>query len=521
VQHDWHIGGYEQGWLEGRAVRIAIYTIAALAAGGTMYLIAGRRFRPLLGRRPYIAIAVASGALFVASESYAVASAFKNPADASMLITSLQPVFIFVTVAIIMIVSLAPRLLISSALPRSRTVLLAASAIAVIVLCAAVCRSLEPGDLSHRQVTVPAYYPMTAAAQATTVATWLAFPLVGVLVFVCAGGLSRRAPRALSYAAIVSALSIWCIGPNLSFLSIPVAALLALITIPFIALRPHRDVADLAAQDASSIPTQAQMFADAEIRADVAQAARTQRRLRDDFVGGTITREEYDAKNTGLQHFINENGSSETIDANRLRGSMFAAFPLAEPFRAATRASIIGVAFGLIWLALGFDQLRSVVSGTQIPAVALAGYALGGLLANAVAAFVFVLFLPFFRSSMATTKGLLLGAAVLAAMLPIELIAENPKTAVLESAMMLLFFPVVGAVFDISVLVHYASRMSFSRLLSFAGFGSFATIGTVLATAVVTAVTGQLKDVTGQLINGAMPTSAHVQQASKPGSGGP
>jgi hypothetical protein len=41
----------------------------------------------------------------------------------------------------------------------------------------------------------------------------------------------------------------------------------------------------------------------------------------------------------------------------------------------------------------------------------------------------------------------------------------------------------------------------------------------VLATAVVTAVTVQLKDMTGQLISSSIPTSAHVQQASKPGGG--
>jgi hypothetical protein len=520
VRDTWHVGWGNQG-AAGLAIRFSIYAMVTAVALAIAYLLAGRRFRPMLGTRPYVAIVIVFGTLFLAREQLVLSLMMGDAEEADALAVSLSPVASFIASAIVTIVFLAPRLFVRAALHRSQTAVWSGALVAFFVLCAAFVHRDLVVDRSHGEFPVPMSNAVSATIGAGEAASWLALPLVGLLLFVFARGLDARSPRTMSYAAIVATLALWCVGLNSTFLSVPVPALLAFVTIPLIALRPRRETEELCEQHLKDPPTQDELFLDAELQSDIAAARRTQRRLRDDFTGGTITRADYEAKNADLQSFIDEKASGDPVHAaNSLRGSMFTSFPLAEPLRAARRAGVIGVVIGAVFLLLGFDQIRTILSETAVPGIKFVGLVGSTLVGSAVAAFAFVLLLPYFRGSMATTKGILLGIAALVATLPVTLMSPDPKRAVIDAASTLLFFPVVGAIFDVSALAHYANRMSLPRLLSFAGLGSFATVGTVFATAIVTALTGQLKDVTGQLVKSAIPISGSIQpgSAAAPGS---
>jgi hypothetical protein len=504
---------YSTGFAPYAASATILFVPVLAAAAACLAAITRRRAGRRRDLRPWVVL-VATMTLFHATALFERAAA--QPAGSilvSTVFSALSTLVAFAVASAILLLALRPKTLASYALAGMRWAPLAAAAIvAFVVIAAAVCRIVLP--VVGRPFASTNAVAASFGAGADVVG--LAMPIVGLLALVCGFGLSLGSPRRMHWWTIVLLIAVWCIGLNDTVLTVPLPALLALLTVPLIALRPAAECAVIANAKMVAAGDRDALFELALRRTDVDAAQQTVRRLQDKYLSADLTGDQLAAQCAELERFSRFHlDELKKNDPDGIVSSLFTSFPMVAPLAAARQAGIVGAVIGAITVAVGFaDLVRSSLTASQ-PLLQLGETVAQAVARSAVAAFVFVLFLPYFRGSAATAKGLLLGIAALLAALPSLLSTDVPQQAIVDAATGALFFPIVGAVFDVMALRRHATELSLARIFGLAGLGNFAAIGTVLASAIITAVTGQLQHVAGSLVSGALHTPTSITEPQK------
>jgi hypothetical protein len=484
----------------------------ALVAIGLVYILAGRTERPMIGTRPAVAIATMFLLEYVAFR-YETALA-QSPPNPAWLGESFLSLATFALASAIGLIAFAPRLLVLAAHWNARWARAAyVAGVLAVVLSAALWRPLYPGDASHYRLPIAFGEPYAAGFEVLSNVVIVALPIIGLLALICAARGQRPSIRGTTFAGIVVLLALWCIGLDGPAPSFP-PALIALASIPLFALRPRAACEALSQHLLPLGSTSDSLFKEAALRADLDVATRSLRQLRERFLGGELDFATYNTRSLELTQFIaNESRGLSPALPQAGATTMFAAFTLQDPIRSARQASYVGALLSAVTAFVGFDALKGSLSVSSLSVLVILAWSLHLIARGAVAAFVFVYFLPYLRGGMATTKGLFLSIAFVLAIAPTALLLETWEHALATLITAALFFPVVGAVLDTIGLVQHAESVSMMRLFSFANFRTLAAIGTVLITAIASTVTGQLSQAAATFVGVAVHAPAAVGNA--------
>jgi hypothetical protein len=519
--------------------------LVVLVASGVTYALAGRRWANALGRRPALTIV-----LLVAIESVALtlgayqATAGAKPAD---VLASLAPIVYFLVAAPIALIGLAPRRLILAARLKATTARYVWALGVIVLIVSVTIRHGAPIDPSRLSLFLPYPQPAEAGFEVVDGLLVLLFQAFGVLAFLCGGGLDRDAPQSLPRAGIVALLAMWSVGFDLEAGGVPVAALLSLVTIPLVALRPARECQAIAA--ACGARSGDVLVKESFLRSDIETGLRSMRRLEESFLGGELALDDYENRVAELARVIRRkhrqlgNGIRDLIridiiEAERALAeleeaagpsgagslqselarrelheliaarrreletagskaladipTLFHSMPLGWPIRIARQGAAAGALLAAIAVLAGLDTVFGSLTQFALPGYLSIAVILHALARGAVAAFVFVLFLPYFRGTLATVKGLVFSAAIVAAAAPVLVLFEAPADARASLLVAVLFFPLVGVTIDAATIVRHLESLSLNRVFGFAQLGGFAAIGTVVAGSIASALTGEL-----------------------------
>lgn len=476
-----------------------VVAVLAIMAIGCVYALATRNERALVGARPAVAIATLFLLEYLAFR-YEVALE-QSPADGAWIGDSFLSLATLVLATAVGLIALAPRLLVLAAQLNARWArILYGACVLAVVLSAALWRPLYPGDAAHFLLPIAVGEPYEAGFEVLRNVFIVALPIVGLLALICASRGRRYTTRRVTFGGIIVLLALWCAGLDGPVPVVP-PALLALATIPLFALR-SRAVCNLLSQHLRPLgPTSETLFKEAALRADLDVATRTLRQLRERFLAGDLDFATYNTRSLELTQFMVEESRGLTPITPEIGATtMFAAFTLRDPIRSARQAAYIGAFLSTVTAFVGFDALKGTLSVSSLSIMFLLAWILHAIARGAVAAFVFVYFLPYLRGGMATTKGLFLGFAFVVAIAPTALLLETWEHAVATLITAALFFPVVGAVLDTIGLVQHAESVSMMRLFSFANFRTIAAISGVLIGAIANAVTGGLSQAAASFV---------------------
>jgi hypothetical protein len=348
-------------------------------------------------------------------------------------------------------------------------------------------------------------FPGRSALAVITFADVLVPALFLFLVLVMGRGLDPRAPRDLSRRAVGFFLTITSIGVAQVVLGWPIATLAGLIVIPLIALRSPVEMARLARARVTPAGDDDPAFDLAVLRADVQTACDTRRKLQEQFVGGAITQTDRDTKLADLTRFIDESRAHLCEhDQNDLLSSLFTSHPFAHPLASARSGAVAGAVLGTIIVAIGLPGVIAQNSSAPLLLLEVLAVIVVTILRYAIAAAAFVLFLPYFRGTTATTKGVMFALAlIVASIIPFSL-HMTVREAFLTAAPAVFFFPLIGAIFDALALRRHAEVLSLPQIFGLAGLGNFAAIGTVFASAIVSAATGELQHAASTMLSAAL-----------------
>jgi hypothetical protein len=348
-------------------------------------------------------------------------------------------------------------------------------------------------------------YPGQSATSLIAIAASVVPGLFGFIAFILGRGLDPRAPRNVAPWAVTVLLTLSSIGVTLD-LGVPLATFAGLLFIPLIALRSSGEIRRLGkARVVANGPDDDPSFDLAVLRADVASACSTLRKLQENFVTGTISRSDHDAKAADLQNFIDDSRRQlSERDKDDLLSSLFTSFPFARPLAAARSGAICGAVVGLIVVLLGLPGVINQYQSSPMLFVGILAVVVSTVLRYALSAAVFILFLPFLRGNTGTTKGFIFAATLALATVPAFSLYMPVEQALLGAAPIVLFYPLVGAIFDALALRKHSESLSVAQIFGLAGLGNFAAIATVFVSAIGSAVTGELHRVATSLVDAAL-----------------
>ena len=494
--------------IQGGAPPLAVAVLAVMAIG-MVYALAKRNERAVIAGRPAVAIATLFLLVYFAFR-YEVGLVQSGPGVA-WIGESFLSLVTFGLATVVGLIALAPRLLVlASRLDARSGRIVYGACVAAVVLSAAVWRPLLRGDAAHYLLPIAMGEPYEAGFEVLRNVVVVALPIVGLLALISGSRGRQYMTRGVTFAGIVVLLALWCVGLDGDELAFP-PALIALATIPLFALRP-RIVCNALSQHLQPLgPSSETLFKEAALRADLDVAARTLRQLREKFLAGDLDFATYNTRSLELTQFMVEESRGLTpVKPEVGKTTMFAAFTLRDPLRSARQAGFIGAVLSAVTIFVAFDVLKDVLGESSLPVMYLLAWSLHAIARGAVAAFVFVYFLPYLRGGMATTKGLFLAFAAVVAIAPATVLLETWHHAVATLITAALFFPLVGAVLDTIGLVQHAESVSMMRIFSFANLRTIAAIGGVLIAAIANAMTGGLTQAAESFVGAAVHTPGSI-----------